>query len=91
MLGLYVSRPPADGGRGGAAPAPTAPSTSSSEVEDGSRAHGGRRRHRLQRKWTKKGDLMAVFILEDLQGSIEVMVFPKTMPRSATCWPTTRW
>ena len=35
----------------------------------------------LQRKWTKKGDLMAVFILEDLQASIEVMVFPKTMQR----------
>ena len=33
----------------------------------------------LQRKWTKKGDLMAVFVLEDLQTSIEVMVFPKTM------------
>jgi len=33
----------------------------------------------LQRKWTKKGDLMAVFILEDLQASIECMVFPKTM------------
>jgi DNA polymerase-3 subunit alpha len=33
----------------------------------------------LQRKWTKKGDLMAVFNLEDLQGAVEVMVFPKTM------------
>ncbi|HSL59929.1 MAG TPA: OB-fold nucleic acid binding domain-containing protein, partial [Acidimicrobiales bacterium] len=33
----------------------------------------------LSRKWTKKGDLMAVFTLEDLQGSAEVMVFPKTM------------
>ena len=33
----------------------------------------------LQRKWTKKGDLMAVFTLEDLQTSVEVMVFPKTM------------
>ena len=33
----------------------------------------------LQRKWTKKGDLMAVFTLEDLQTSIEVMVFPKAM------------
>jgi DNA polymerase-3 subunit alpha len=33
----------------------------------------------LQRKWTKKGDLMAVFVLEDLQASVEVMVFPKTM------------
>ena len=33
----------------------------------------------LQKKWTRKGDLMAVFALEDLQTSIEVMVFPKTM------------
>jgi DNA polymerase-3 subunit alpha len=33
----------------------------------------------LQRKWTKRGDLMAVFQLEDLRGSIEIMVFPKTM------------
>jgi DNA polymerase-3 subunit alpha len=33
----------------------------------------------LQRKWTKRGDLMGVFLLEDLQSSIEVMVFPKTM------------
>ena len=33
----------------------------------------------LQRKWTSKGDLMAVFELEDLQGSVEVMVFPRSM------------
>jgi len=33
----------------------------------------------LQRKYTRKGDLMAVFTLEDLQNSIEVMVFPRTM------------
>ena len=33
----------------------------------------------LQRKYTKKGDLMGVFILEDLEAAIEVMVFPKTM------------
>ncbi len=33
----------------------------------------------LSRKYTKKGDLMAVFVLEDLQSAIEVMVFPKTM------------
>ena len=33
----------------------------------------------LQRKWTRKGDLMGVFVLEDLQSTIEVMVFPKTM------------
>ena len=33
----------------------------------------------LQKKWTRKGDLMAIFELEDLEGSIEVMVFPRTM------------
>ncbi|HET9691595.1 MAG TPA: DNA polymerase III subunit alpha [Acidimicrobiales bacterium] len=33
----------------------------------------------LVRKYTKKGDLMATFVLEDLQSSIEVWVFPRTM------------
>jgi DNA polymerase-3 subunit alpha len=33
----------------------------------------------LQRKYTKRGDLMATFVLEDLGAAIEVMVFPKTM------------
>ncbi len=33
----------------------------------------------LQKKWTRKGELMAVFELEDMQSSIEVMVFPRTM------------
>jgi DNA polymerase-3 subunit alpha len=48
-------------------------------VEDGSVRKLGGLVTGLQRKWTKKGDLMAVFTLEDLQSSIEVMVFPKTM------------
>ena len=33
----------------------------------------------LTRRYTKKGDLMATFVLEDLQSSVEVFVFPKTM------------
>jgi DNA polymerase-3 subunit alpha len=33
----------------------------------------------LQRRYTKKGDLMATFVLEDLNASIETFVFPKTM------------
>jgi DNA polymerase-3 subunit alpha len=33
----------------------------------------------LKRSYTKKGDLMARFILEDLQAAMEVFVFPKTM------------
>ena len=33
----------------------------------------------LQRKFTRNGDAMAVFDLEDLQSSIEITVFPRTM------------
>ena len=34
---------------------------------------------RTPRKYTKRGDLMATFVLEDLGAALEVMVFPKTM------------
>ena len=33
----------------------------------------------LNRKYTKRGDLMGTFVLEDLGAALEVMVFPKTM------------
>jgi DNA polymerase-3 subunit alpha len=33
----------------------------------------------LRRQYTKKGDLMARFVLEDLQSAMEVFVFPKVM------------
>jgi DNA polymerase-3 subunit alpha len=33
----------------------------------------------LRRTYTKKGDLMARFVLEDLEAALEVFVFPKTM------------
>ncbi len=33
----------------------------------------------LVRKYTKRGDLMATFTLEDLESAIEVWVFPRTM------------
>jgi DNA polymerase-3 subunit alpha len=33
----------------------------------------------LNRRYTKRGDLMATFILEDLQSNIECWVFPRTM------------
>ena len=33
----------------------------------------------LVRKYTKKGELMATFTLEDLEAAIEVWVFPRTM------------
>ena len=33
----------------------------------------------LNRRYTRRGDLMATFVLEDLGAALEVMVFPKTM------------
>ena len=33
----------------------------------------------LQRRWTNRGELMALFDLEDLEGSVEVVVFPNAM------------
>ena len=33
----------------------------------------------LKRQYTKKGDLMGRFVLEDLQASMEVFVFPRVM------------
>ena len=33
----------------------------------------------LNRRWTRKGELMATFALEDLEDKIEVLVFPRAM------------
>ncbi|MHB8440353.1 MAG: DNA polymerase III subunit alpha, partial [Acidimicrobiales bacterium] len=33
----------------------------------------------LNRRYTKRGELMATFMLEDLRGAVEVFIFPKTM------------
>jgi len=33
----------------------------------------------LSRRYTRRGELMATFVLEDLEAAIEVFVFPKTM------------
>jgi DNA polymerase III subunit alpha len=33
----------------------------------------------MSRRYTKRGELMATFVLEDLDAAIEVMMFPKTM------------
>src|SRR5688500_19808548 len=49
------------------------------EREDGAMVKLGGVITGLTRKYTKKGDQMAVFVLEDLAGSIEVTVFPRTL------------
>jgi DNA polymerase-3 subunit alpha len=79
MLGLYVSDHPLMGAEASLRKRTECTITELEGVEDGAMRTIGGLVTNLQRKWTKKGDLMAVFILEDLQTSIEVMVFPKTM------------
>ena len=79
MLGLYVSDHPLMGAEAALRRKTDGTLADAAEAEEGSiRSYGGVITS-LQRKWTRAGDLMAVFSLEDLHGPMEVMVFPKTM------------
>lgn len=91
MLGLYVSDHPLLGAQASLRSQvdcsiselienPTAPIAGATPGRDGAfiKTIGGIITG-LTRKYTKKGELMAIFILEDLEASIEVMVFPRTM------------
>ena len=79
MLGLYVSDHPLFGAERAIARKADGTIADLEGVEDGAQRVLGGVITGLQKKWTKRGDLMAVFTLEDLGGSIEAMVFPKTM------------
>ncbi len=79
MLGLYVSDHPLLGAEAILRRRTDGSVADLADCEDGSMKIFGGIVTALQRKWTKRGDLMAVFTLEDLQSSCEVMVFPKTM------------
>ncbi|RPI10642.1 MAG: hypothetical protein EHM63_02850 [Actinobacteria bacterium] len=79
MLGLYVSDHPLMGAEAALRRRSDCAIADLAEKPDGETATVGGVVTGLQRKYTKKGDLMAVFTLEDLGGSIEVMVFPKVM------------
>src|SRR5690606_8794856 len=79
MLGLYVSDHPLLGAEAALRRKCDGTLADAAEAEENSiRSYGGVITS-LQRKWTRAGDQMAVFTLEDLQGQMEVMVFPKTM------------
>ena len=79
MLGLYVSDHPLMGAEASLRRRVESTIAELEGVEDGTMRTVGGLVTSLQRKHTKKGDLMAVFVLEDLQAQVEVMVFPKTM------------
>jgi DNA polymerase-3 subunit alpha len=79
MLGLYVSDHPLMGAEASLRRRSDGPLTEVLELDDGAIRTFGGVVTGLQRKWTRKGDLMGVFMLEDLQTAVEVMVFPKSM------------
>jgi len=79
MLGLYISDHPLLGMEALLRRKADCTVSDLADMADGSIRKVGGVITNLQRKWTRGGELMAVFELEDLGGSIEVMVFPRTM------------
>ncbi len=79
MLGLYVSSHPLFGVESALRRHTDCTINELRELRDGEMRWVGGVVTGLSRKYTKRGDLMATFTLEDLQSAIEVMVFPRTM------------
>ena len=79
MLGLYVSDHPLMGAEAALRRYADTTLTELKEMREGEMRTVGGVVTALARKYTKRGDLMATFVLEDLGGAVEVMVFPKTM------------
>ena len=79
MLGLYVSDHPLFGVEAALRRAVEHSVADLAEMDDGAAVVVGGVITGLARKFTKKGDQMAVFVLEDLDASIEVTVFPRTL------------
>ena len=79
MLGLYVSDHPLLS-LGAALAAATSTSIAElGDLSDRSSLSVGGIVGSITRRWTKKGDPMLVFQLEDLEGSVECIAFPKTV------------
>jgi DNA polymerase-3 subunit alpha len=79
MLGLYVSDHPLMGAERALRRLVECSIAELGDMEDGAMRTVAGVVTALNRKYTKRGDLMATFVLEDIAASIEVMVFPKTM------------
>jgi DNA polymerase III subunit alpha len=79
MLGLYVSDHPLLGVEAALRRKVDCSVAEVAEREDGSIVVLGGVMTGVSRKFTKKGDQMAVFTLEDLDSSIEVTVFPRAL------------
>ena len=79
MLGLYVSDHPLLGVEAALRRRSECSVADLRELHDGDIRTVGGVVTGLVRKYTKRGDLMATFVLEDLQSAIDAWVFPRTM------------
>jgi DNA polymerase III subunit alpha len=79
MLGLYVSDHPLFGVEAALRRKVEHSMGELAELADGATVNIGGVITALTRKFTRKGDQMAVFVLEDLEASIEVTLFPRTL------------
>lgn len=79
MLGLYVSDHPLLSVGASLAASTTTTITELNDLTDRSSVTVGGIIGGITRRWTKNGDPMLFFQLEDLEGSVEVIVFPKTV------------
>jgi len=79
MLGLYVSDHPLFGVEHALRQAVTTSIPALAEQSDGSSATIGGLVGSITRRFTRKGDPMLFFQVEDLEGSVEVVAFPKVV------------
>tara|TARA_B100000287_G_scaffold188848_1_gene178512 strand:- start:1337 stop:2752 length:1416 start_codon:yes stop_codon:yes gene_type:complete len=79
MLGRYISEHPLGGYEQVLRRKCDFTSSSGSSFEEGKIVNAGGVVTDLQKKWTRRGELMASFTLEDLEGTVEVIVFTKVM------------
>jgi DNA polymerase-3 subunit alpha len=79
MLGLYVSDHPLLSVGASLASATTATIAELDELSDRTSIAVGGIVGSITRRWTRNGDPMLFFQLEDLERSVEVIVFPKTV------------
>ncbi len=78
MLGLYVSDHPLMGAEAALRKLVDCSINDLRDGNEGEMKTVGGVVTALARKYTKKGDLMATFVLEDLEAAIEAFVFPRT-------------
>jgi DNA polymerase III subunit alpha len=79
MLGLYVSDHPLLSAGASLAAITTTTISEMEELSDRASVTVGGIVSTITRRWTRNGDPMLFFQLEDLEGSVEVIVFPKTV------------